>query len=1094
MANLVINRILDSRFEFSLDGGAPISDNAPNLTTFGNIAHFKTKSGANIVKKQNISFADITVIDTFGGTGTFTFPNIQAVWTKLIELNFFLGVSGSGGGGVGVTRFDALLDTFQYFGNDGKVPVVDESQLRLVPTEFYNVKDFVELNDVGFDTLIAGKVLSVANIGGVPKIVLSDPSSGGSGGTSSLFSAVGGFDYDDLSTKTTALSYTSGDLQITNDILGANTFLSQPPYGVSSVWDESTNSFNFSQLSEGDEVFVRVNIDNTTTASNQKSNLKLSFTDNVLGTFPITIGSEIQNKDAGTHNITEVTQFYVRNSWKSNPVNLYYSSDANASIVVNGFHVYIVRKSVNIIDVSDENFRTFEVNKKQSPLTDVSTLEKTVKIGYDGTTNKVNKILFDKAFSKYLSGYAYTSKKLELTIYNKTKNTTSIAEILSLAYSDGSSQYYVVSVQNIIEQSAISLNDSIEVQISAYQNSGGGTPTGGYTGTTQDVVDSVALKQDKLNTYTETGSIATNDATAFIGNSSPNPAEQSGIFYVQNLDGESVLVFRSDNFGVQSNVQGAGSIENSETGLKIDTGQYSFPVEDGTAGQVQVTDGNGTVTWQDVEQSSGGTPTGGFAGTTQDVVDMFDDFTIDWIDIQGDQKDVNLIGFTDGTPPTVSNITTSKQGNDKYWTLSAFGNGVYVIISSEAIEDELRLMRSTDGINFTISKFREEELQWRSLDFVNGEFVSTGFDTVAKSVDGLNWVFSPTNLFDGKPAKSIAYGNGVYVAVAQTGTVNNVATSTDAVTWTMHSITSLVSVAFGNGAFIAVSPTNIVGEQVYRSLDGVTWTSILPGTTIGWSGVVFGDGNFLAYTSVYSAYIYSKDGLIWTQKTVTNLRPKSVSYGLGSFVAINTVNNKIHATDNLIDWSTEDAVSGISYNTIVTGNNRGVAIGSTTTGANNIVSFSLEKSRRFENKVSEYQLNGERINIENGILNIEAGTPAITTDVISLFLSASGKDLTTGDADTIEAPYAFTLNSAFIAVTDAPTGGNIVVDYKKNGVSITSTKATINSGEVNSLTGVSPVFTTVTFAKGDRITYNIFQVGSITTGKSLKSYLSVTKL
>jgi len=86
------------------------------------------------------------------------------------------------------------------------------------------------------------------------------------------------------------------------------------------------------------------------------------------------------------------------------------------------------------------------------------------------------------------------------------------------------------------------------------------------------------------------------------------------------------------------------------------------------------------------------------------------------------------------------------------------------------------------------------------------------------------------------------------------------------------------------------------------------------------------------------------------------------------------------------------------------------------------------------------------------------------------------------------------LNAAFITVTDVPTGSNIVVDFKKNGVAITSTKASIQPNEFNSLTGIAPVFTTTSFVKGDRITHNIFQVGSLDTGRSLKSYLEVTKI
>lgn len=170
---LIITRVLDSRFEFSLDGGDPISDNAPKLTTIGDITHFKTSNGANLIKEQNILFSDVTVIDTFGGTGSFTFANIQNLWTKLIELNFFAGLNGSGGGS-GVTRFDALLDAFQYFGNDGKVPVVNESQQLLTATTFYNHDKLTELSDVSITNMVEGKFISVQDVGGELKFVLSD--------------------------------------------------------------------------------------------------------------------------------------------------------------------------------------------------------------------------------------------------------------------------------------------------------------------------------------------------------------------------------------------------------------------------------------------------------------------------------------------------------------------------------------------------------------------------------------------------------------------------------------------------------------------------------------------------------------------------------------------------------------------------------------------------------------------------------------------------------------------------------------------------------------------------------------------------------
>jgi len=119
--------------------------------------------------------------------------------------------------------------------------------------------------------------------------------------------------------------------------------------------------------------------------------------------------------------------------------------------------------------------------------------------------------------------------------------------------------------------------------------------------------------------------------------------------------------------------------------------------------------------------------------------------------------------------------------------------------------------------------------------------------------------------------------------------------------------------------------------------------------------------------------------------------------------------------------------------------------------------------------------------------------PANKTDTISYALSDPYNSLITGDTDTMQAPYNFTLISYWVAVKTAPTLSSLIVDVKKNGTSITSTKAGIDATEKTSLTGTSPVLTTTFFVKGDEITPNIFQVGSGESGRSLKLYLEILK-
>jgi hypothetical protein len=88
--------------------------------------------------------------------------------------------------------------------------------------------------------------------------------------------------------------------------------------------------------------------------------------------------------------------------------------------------------------------------------------------------------------------------------------------------------------------------------------------------------------------------------------------------------------------------------------------------------------------------------------------------------------------------------------------------------------------------------------------------------------DGITWT-SRTSAADNFWT-SVSYGNGLFVAVSQTGTGNRVMTSPDGITWTSRSSAAdndWRSVTFGNGLFVAVSQTG-TGNRVMTSPDGIT--------------------------------------------------------------------------------------------------------------------------------------------------------------------------------------------------------------------------------------------------------------------------------
>ena len=138
---------------------------------------------------------------------------------------------------------------------------------------------------------------------------------------------------------------------------------------------------------------------------------------------------------------------------------------------------------------------------------------------------------------------------------------------------------------------------------------------------------------------------------------------------------------------------------------------------------------------------------------------------------------------------------------------------------------------------------------------------------------------------------SVCYGNGLFVAVAYTGTGNRVMTSPDGITWTIRTSAAdnnWRSVCYGNGLFVAVASSG-TGNHVMTSPDGITWTIRTSAADNGWGSVCYGNGLFVAvaYSGTGNRVMTSPDGITWTIRTsAADNSWYSVCYGNGLFVAV----------------------------------------------------------------------------------------------------------------------------------------------------------------------------------------------------------------
>jgi predicted RecA/RadA family phage recombinase len=216
---------------------------------------------------------------------------------------------------------------------------------------------------------------------------------------------------------------------------------------------------------------------------------------------------------------------------------------------------------------------------------------------------------------------------------------------------------------------------------------------------------------------------------------------------------------------------------------------------------------------------------------------------------------------------------------------------------------------------------QSENSGWQSVCYGNGLFVAvanTGAgNRVMTSPDGINWtsrIAASSNQW-----QSVCYGNGLFVAVANSGT-NRVMTSPDGITWTSRTESvsnDWKSVCYGNGLFVAVSPDG-TGDNVMTSSDGINWTTRSSASDNDWQSVCYGNGLFVAVANSGTGdrVMSSPDGINWTSRTSANdYGWNAVCYGNGLFVAVGSGGS----TDNImtspdgINWTTRTHSTSITF-------------------------------------------------------------------------------------------------------------------------------------------------------------------------------------
>lgn len=190
-------------------------------------------------------------------------------------------------------------------------------------------------------------------------------------------------------------------------------------------------------------------------------------------------------------------------------------------------------------------------------------------------------------------------------------------------------------------------------------------------------------------------------------------------------------------------------------------------------------------------------------------------------------------------------------------------------------------------------------------------YVAAGLTSTGMRIsdDGITW----RKVTDTIPhtIDQIVYGNGVYVAVCRD---HYLAYSTDGINWTYQEMDAAVyGVAFGygRGSFAGTSLFLAVGYSgsLWTSPDGMTWTKLARWTTSSYTGVLYGNGKFLAWVGTTLSYS-TTNGKAWNSGEApnpTNFTLQSICFANGKFYALyyynnNEINYRIYESSDALEW------------------------------------------------------------------------------------------------------------------------------------------------------------------------------------------------
>lgn len=151
----------------------------------------------------------------------------------------------------------------------------------------------------------------------------------------------------DTATQTTPINHTGGTpTELTNDGLGALTDATYAPTGITQFFNSGTDKLDFDTgYTLGDIITLRVDVDVTTTASNQEVDLQLTLGEGTDDEITKLISTKFFPTAAEHNMVAEITFCLSNQDYLDAAGNIEINSASNATVKVNSFEAFINAKN-----------------------------------------------------------------------------------------------------------------------------------------------------------------------------------------------------------------------------------------------------------------------------------------------------------------------------------------------------------------------------------------------------------------------------------------------------------------------------------------------------------------------------------------------------------------------------------------------------------------------------------------------------------------------------------------------------------------------------------------------------------------------------